>query len=50
MPGSIALSKSPYRMLSSAGNPTMSSFASIFAALKDSMQLEFHARAVRVVR
>ena len=40
--------KSVHRMLSPTGNPTMTSLASIFAALNDSMKVKMHARAVRV--
>ena len=43
-------SKSLHRMLSTAGNPTMTSLASIFAALKDSMRVRIHVYAVRVGR
>ena len=43
-------SKSLHRMLSPAGNPTMTSLASIFAALKDSMRVRIHVYAVRVGR
>lgn len=41
-------SKSVHRMLSPSGNPTMSSLAAIFAALKKAMKVEIHAHAVRV--
>ena len=40
--------KSVHRMLSAAGNPTMTSLASIFAALNHSMKVKLHARAVRI--
>ena len=43
-------SKSLHRMLSPAGNPTMTSLASIFAALKDSMKVRIHVHAVRAGR
>ena len=41
-------SKSVHRMLSPAGNPTMSSLAAIFAALKKAMNVEIQAHAIRV--
>ena len=41
-------SKSVHRMLSPAGNPTMSNLAAIFAALKNAMKVELQAHAVRV--
>ncbi len=40
--------KSVHRMLSPAGNPTMTSLASIFAALNESMKVKMHARGVRL--
>lgn len=43
-------SKSLHRMLSPTGNPTMTSLASIFAALKDSMKVKIHVHAVRAGR
>ena len=42
--------KSLHRMLSPTGNPTMTSLASIFAALKDSMKVKIHVHAVRAGR
>lgn len=41
--------KSVHRMLSAAGNPTMSNLAAIFAALKNAMNVEMRANAVSVV-
>lgn len=41
-------SKSVHRMLSVAGNPTMSNLAAIFQALKNAMNVEMRAYAVRV--
>ncbi|MGH7960556.1 MAG: DNA-binding protein [Candidatus Binatia bacterium] len=41
-------SKSVHRMLSPSGNPTMSSLAAIFAALKKAMKVEIQAHAVRI--
>jgi len=41
-------SKSVHRMLSPAGNPTMTNLAAIFAALRKAMKVEIQAHAVRV--
>jgi DNA-binding phage protein len=41
-------SKSVHRMLSPAGNPTMTNLAAIFGALRKNMQVEIQAHAVRV--
>ena len=40
--------KSLHRMLSSSGNPTMSNISSIFAATKQSLNLEVRTKAVRI--
>jgi DNA-binding phage protein len=41
-------SKSVHRMLSPAGNPTMTNLAAIFAALRKAMKVEIQAHAVCV--
>jgi DNA-binding phage protein len=40
--------KSIHRMLSSAGNPTMTNLAAIFSALKSTMKVDIQARCVSV--
>jgi DNA-binding phage protein len=41
--------KSVHRMLSAAGNPTMSNLAAIFSALKRALKVEIRAQAVSAV-
>lgn len=47
----IAVEKSPksvHRMLSRAGNPTMSNLAAIFVALKHELNIEIHTQSIRL--
>lgn len=41
-------SNSIHRMLSAAGNPTMTNLSAIFSALKRALKVEIEARAVSV--
>jgi DNA-binding phage protein len=41
-------SKSVHRMLSAAGNPTMTNLAAIFAALKKTLKVEIEAHAISI--
>ncbi len=40
-------SKSLHRMLSASGNPTMDNLATIFGAVRKSLNVELHVRATR---